>query len=57
MKAIAFIPHARRLKKHKVDYLRAMSDAMDNPYQSEDGREPSPIHKKLTEELKKNKIL
>ena len=46
MKAIAFIPHARRLKKHKVDYLRAMSDAMDNPYQSEDGRDLSEVQQK-----------
>ena len=47
MKAIAFIPHARRLKKHKVDYLRAMSEAMDNPYQSEDGRDLSEVQQKL----------
>jgi hypothetical protein len=38
-KAISFIPHRQRLEKHKVDYLRAMSSAMDYPYQAEDGRD------------------
>jgi len=47
MKKIAFIPHKQRLEKHKVDYLRAMSDAMDYPYQSEDGRDTSPIQQVL----------
>ena len=39
MKKIAFIPHKRRVEKHKVEYLRAISEAMDDPYQAEDGRE------------------
>lgn len=44
---IAFIPHARRLKKHRVDYLKAINEALDYPYQSEDGRDLSPIQQKL----------
>ena len=31
MKAIAFIPHRQRVEKHKVHYLRAISNAMDYP--------------------------
>ena len=46
-KAIACIPHKQRLEAHKVDYLRAMAAAMDHPWQSEDGREPSPAHQEL----------
>ena len=46
-KAIAFIPHARRLKAHKVDYVKAIASAMDSPYQSEDGRDLSEIQQKL----------
>ena len=37
-KAIAFIPHKKRVEKHKIEYLRAISEAMDDPYQAEDGR-------------------
>lgn len=44
---IAFIPHKRRLEKHRVDYLKAINDAMDYPYQSEDGRELSIIQQTL----------
>ena len=44
---IAFIPHSRRLKKHRVDYLKAINDSMDYPYQSEDGRELSMIQQAL----------
>ena len=46
-KAIACIPHKHRMDAHRVDYLRAISDAMDHPFQSEDGREPSPAHQQL----------
>ena len=46
---IAFIPHKRRLKRHRVDYLKAINDALDYPFQSEDGRELSPIQSKLKE--------
>jgi len=53
-KAIACIPHKHRMEAHRVDYLRAISDAMDHPFQSEDGREPSPQHQKLTEVCKKH---
>ncbi len=47
MKAISFIPHRQRLEKHKIDYLRAISDAMDYPYQAEDGRDLAPIQRAL----------
>ena len=47
MKKIAFIPHQRRLDRHRVDYLKAMNEAMDYPYQSEDGRDPSPVQQAL----------
>ena len=30
MKSIAFIPHKQRIAEHKVDYLRAIADAMDD---------------------------
>ncbi len=46
-KAIACIPHKHRMEAHRVEYLRAISDAMDYPFQSEDGREPSPAHQQL----------
>jgi dTDP-4-amino-4,6-dideoxygalactose transaminase len=46
---IAFIPHKRRLKRHRVEYLKAINDALDYPFQSEDGRDLSPIQKKLQE--------
>lgn len=46
---IAFIPHKRRLKRHRVEYLKAINDALDYPFQSEDGRELSPVQKKLQE--------
>ena len=38
-KAVSFIPHTRRIDRHRVDYLRAISEAMDDPFQTEDGRE------------------
>ena len=38
-KAIAFIPHKTRIKKHKVEYLKAIAEAMDDPWQTEDGRD------------------
>ena len=47
MKAIPFIPHRQRVEKHKIDYLRAISDAMDYPYQAEDGRDLAPIQRAL----------
>ena len=46
-KAIACIPHKLRMDAHRVDYLRAISEAMDHPWQSEDGRGPSPSHQEL----------
>jgi len=46
-KAIAFIPAKQRIERHKVDYLRAISDVMDNPWQSEDGRDLAPIQQEL----------
>jgi len=47
--AIASIPHKQRLAAHKIDYLRAMSDSVDYPFQSEDGRGMSPAHQTLTD--------
>ena len=47
MKPIAFIPHKQRVAEHKVDYLRAMAEVMDNPWQAEDGRDLAPIQEKL----------
>jgi len=47
MKKIAFIPHKKRVERHKVDYLRAISDAMEDPYQSEDGRDVRGIQLEL----------
>ncbi len=52
-KAIAFIPHKTRVEKHRVDYLRVINDAMEYPYQAEDGRDLAPIQIKLAEECKK----
>ncbi len=46
-KAIAFIPHKQRIEQHRVDYLRAISDAMEYPFQAEDGRNLAPIQQKL----------
>jgi len=39
MKKIGFVPHKRRIKKHKVEYLKAIAEVMEDPYQSEDGRD------------------
>lgn len=47
MNNIAFIPHKERLKRHRVEYLRAMNEAMDYPWQGEDGRDLSPVQQKL----------
>jgi len=46
-KAIAFIPHRQRLDRHRVEYLRAINDAMDYPFQAEDGRDMAPIQQEL----------
>lgn len=51
-KAITSIPHKQRIAAHRVDYLRAISDAIDYPWQSEDGREPSPAHQALEATVK-----
>jgi len=51
-KAIACIPHKQRMDAHRVDYLRAISEAMDYPFQSEDGRDPSPAHLSLETKVK-----
>jgi dTDP-4-amino-4,6-dideoxygalactose transaminase len=51
-KAIACIPHKNRIESHRVDYLRAISEAMDYPFQSEDGRDPSPAHQQLKQTCK-----
>jgi dTDP-4-amino-4,6-dideoxygalactose transaminase len=51
-KAISCIPHKQRLDAHRVDYLRAISEAMYYPWQSEDGRDPSPAHHALEHTIK-----
>ena len=51
-KAIACIPHKLRMDSHRVDYLRAISESMDYPFQSEDGRDPSPAHQALEYKIK-----
>ena len=51
MKPIAFIPHKQRVAEHKVDYLRAMAEVMDNPWQAEDGRDLAPIQEKLNKKF------
>jgi len=52
-KAISCIPHAQRMSAHKLDYFKAINFAIDYPFQSEDGREPSPDHVSLTKECQK----
>src|SRR6056300_722393 len=51
-KAISCVPHKLRIDAHKVDYLRAISESMDYPFQSEDGRDPSPAHQALEIKIK-----
>ena len=46
-KAIASIPHQLRVNAHRVDYIKAINEAIDYPFQSEDGRDPSPFHIQL----------
>lgn len=48
-RSIAFIPHNRRLKRHRRDYLTAINNTLEYPYQSEDGRDLSPVQKALQE--------
>ena len=50
-KAIPFIPHKIRIEKHRVDYLRAISDNMDHPWQAEDGRDLAPIQQTLVNKV------
>ena len=47
VRPIAFVPHKRRLDAHRVEYLKAINETMDYPYQSEDGRPLAPIQEKL----------
>jgi len=47
VKAIASIPHQIRVDTHRIDYIRTINEAIDYPFQSEDGREPSIFHKQL----------
>lgn len=50
-KAISFIPHKERIATHKVEYLRAISDSMDHPWQAEDGRDLAPIQQTLVDKV------
>lgn len=53
MKSLPTIPHKQRLDAHRVEYLRAINESLDYPWQSEDGREPSPHHQELEALCKK----
>jgi len=46
-KAIVCTPHDARINKHRKDYLTAVHHSMDYPFQSEDGRDASPMHQQL----------
>jgi dTDP-4-amino-4,6-dideoxygalactose transaminase len=46
-KAIASIPHQIRVDTHRVDYIKSINAALNYPFQSEDGRQPSPFHIQL----------
>ena len=48
---ISCIPHKQRLSKYKVDYLRAISDAVDYPWQTEDGRDVGETQAELIKTL------
>lgn len=50
---ISCIPHKQRISQYKVDYLRAISEAVDYPWQTEDGREVGEIQKTLINTLNK----
>ena len=52
-KAISCIPHSQRMDAHKLEYFRAINVAIDYPFQSEDGRDPSPDHVALKQECQK----
>ena len=52
-KAIPCIPHVQRMETHKLEYLKAINMAINYPFQSEDGREPSDDHSALTKQCKK----
>ena len=52
-KAIPCIPHVQRMESHKLEYLRAINMAINYPFQSEDGREPSADHSALARQCKK----
>jgi UDP-2-acetamido-2-deoxy-ribo-hexuluronate aminotransferase len=53
-KAISCIPHKQRIEAHRVEYLKAINEAIDHPWQSEDGREPSSTHIALETEIKQH---
>lgn len=50
---ISCIPHKPRIKAYKVEYLRAISEALDYPWQTEDGREIGEVQAKLIKTLNK----
>ena len=52
-KAIPCIPHVQRMETHKLEYLKAINMAINYPFQSEDGREPSNDHSALAKQCKK----
>ena len=48
---ISCIPHKARIKAYKVEYLRAITEALDYPWQTEDGREIGEVQSKLIKTL------
>ena len=53
-KAISCIPHKQRIEAHRVQYLKAINESMDYPFQSEDGRDPSLAHQSLQNKIKQH---
>lgn len=50
---ISCIPHKPRIKAYRVEYLRAITEALEYPWQTEDGREVGEIQAQLIETLNK----
>lgn len=50
---ISCIPHKQRISRYKIDYLKAITEALDYPWQTEDGRDVGEIQGSLITELNK----
>ena len=53
LKTISCIPHKPRIEKYKVEYLRAITQALEYPWQTEDGRDVGEIQADLIKQLNK----